>query len=104
MDELLRECSALAAGLREPISCNDVFAAGANLMLSGHTHAGQIWPFNFLVWIKYPLLAGRYEVNGMTLIVCRGAGTWGPPMRLWQPSEMLRIKLRTSHSTTMRAA
>jgi predicted MPP superfamily phosphohydrolase len=78
-----------------PLESNPAAAAGANLMLSGHTHAGQIWPFNFLVRIKYPLLVGRYEVDGMTLIVCRGTGTWGPPMRLWRPSEILRIKLRT---------
>jgi predicted MPP superfamily phosphohydrolase len=68
--------------------------AGAGLMLSGHTHAGQIWPFNYLVQLRYPLLAGRYEIEGMTVIVCRGTGTWGPPMRLWRPSEILRITLR----------
>jgi predicted MPP superfamily phosphohydrolase len=83
-----------------PLELNRAAAAGANLMLSGHTHAGQIWPFNFLVRLKYPLLAGRYEVNGMTLIVGRGTGTWGPPMRLWRPSEILRIKLRTSDAKT----
>jgi predicted MPP superfamily phosphohydrolase len=69
-----------------------------NLMFSGHTHAGQIWPFNYLVRIKYPFLDGRYDVDGMTLIVSRGAGTWGPPMRLWRPSEILRVKLRASDS------
>jgi predicted MPP superfamily phosphohydrolase len=77
-----------------PLAVERVAAAGANLMLSGHTHAGQVWPFNFLVQLKYPRLAGRFEVDGMTLIVCRGTGTWGPPMRLWRPSEILRIKLR----------
>jgi predicted MPP superfamily phosphohydrolase len=70
--------------------------AGADLMLSGHTHSGQIWPFNFLVQLRYPLLAGRYDIDGMTVIVCRGTGTWGPPMRLWRPSEILRITLRTA--------
>ena len=79
---------------------NRASAAGVNLMLSGHTHAGQIWPFNFLVRLKYPMLAGRYEVDGMTLIVGRGTGTWGPPMRLWRPGEILRITLRTSDSKT----
>jgi predicted MPP superfamily phosphohydrolase len=79
-----------------PMETDRAAAAGAQLMLSGHTHAGQIWPFNFLVRMKYPLLAGRHEVAGMTLIVCRGTGTWGPPMRLWHPGEMLRIKLRTA--------
>jgi predicted MPP superfamily phosphohydrolase len=71
-------------------------ASGAGLMLSGHTHAGQIWPFNYLVKLRYPLLGGRYEVNGMQVIVCRGSGTWGPPMRLWRPSEIVRIELRSA--------
>ncbi len=68
-------------------------AAGANLMLSGHTHGGQIWPFGYLVQRVYPLLEGRYDVDGMTVIVCRGTGTWGPRMRLWRPAEILRVKL-----------
>ncbi|MEJ2166981.1 MAG: metallophosphoesterase [Desulfobacterales bacterium] len=68
--------------------------AGASLMLCGHTHGGQIWPFSYLVRRAYPLLAGRYEVNGMPVIVCRGTGTWGPRMRLWHRGEILRITLR----------
>jgi predicted MPP superfamily phosphohydrolase len=69
--------------------------SGAGLMLSGHTHNGQLWPFNYLVGLKYPMLVGRYEVSGMPLIVCRGTGTWGPRMRLWRPGEIIRIKLRS---------
>jgi len=68
--------------------------AGVGLMLSGHTHGGQIWPFDYLVKRAYPLLEGRYEVDGMTVIVCRGTGTWGPRMRLWRASEILRLKLK----------
>ena len=68
---------------------------GVGLMLSGHTHGGQIWPFNYLVRRAYPLLAGQYEVNGMAVIVCRGTGTWGPRMRLWRAGEILRVTLRT---------
>lgn len=67
--------------------------AGVGLMLSGHTHGGQIWPFDYLVRSRYPLLEGSYEVNAMTVIVCRGTGTWGPRMRLWRPSEILRVTL-----------
>jgi hypothetical protein len=67
---------------------------GAGLMLSGHTHDGQIWPFNYLVALQYPFIAGVYEVAGMKLIVGRGTGTWGPPLRLWKRSEILRITLR----------
>jgi predicted MPP superfamily phosphohydrolase len=69
-------------------------ASGAGLMLSGHTHGGQIWPFGLLESGVYPLLAGRYEVDGMPVIVSRGTGTWGPRMRLFAPSEILRITLR----------
>jgi len=67
---------------------------GAGLMLSGHTHDGQIWPFNYLVALQYPFVGGAYEVGGMRLIVGRGTGTWGPPLRLWKRSEILRVTLR----------
>ena len=67
--------------------------AGADLMLCGHTHGGQIWPFDYLVRISYPMLEGRYEVKGMPVIVSRGAGTWGPRMRLWSPGEILYLTL-----------
>ncbi len=77
-----------------PVMADRAAAAGAGLMLSGHTHNGQVWPFTYLVALKYPLVAGRYDVNGMPVIVCRGTGTWGPRMRLWQPSEVVRVKLR----------
>jgi hypothetical protein len=63
-------------------------------MLSGHTHGGQIWPFGYLVRIFYPLVAGRYDVDGMTVIVGRGTGTWGPRMRLWHRGEILKVTLR----------
>jgi len=67
--------------------------AGVGLMFCAHTHGGQIWPFDYLVKLRYPLLEGRYEVNGMTVIVSRGTGTWGPRMRLWSPGEILRVTL-----------
>jgi len=75
--------------------------AGASLMLSGHTHGGQIWPFSYLVRRVYPLLEGRYEVNGMTAIVTRGTGTWGPRMRLWHPGEILRVTLKKKKDSNL---
>lgn len=78
-----------------PWQAEKAAAAGANLMLSAHTHGGQLWPFNYIVRRVYPLLAGRYQVKDMTVIVCRGTGTWGPRMRLWPPGEILRITLRS---------
>jgi hypothetical protein len=67
---------------------------GADLMLCGHTHGGQIWPFNYAVRLAYPLVEGRFSIGPMTLIVSRGAGSWGARMRLWKPGEILRITLR----------
>lgn len=77
-----------------PWQAEKVAKAGVKLMLSGHTHGGQIWPFDYIVRRYYPLLEGRYEVDGMTVIVCRGTGTWGPRMRLWRPGEILHVTLR----------
>ena len=67
---------------------------GVRLMLSGHTHGGQIWPFGELVRLETPYIAGRYEVGAMSLIVSRGTGLWGPRMRLWHRGEILRITLK----------
>ena len=78
-----------------PLLVRDAEARGARLMLSGHTHGGQLWPFTYLSAIPYPFQAGRYEVGGMTLAVSRGTGTWGPPMRLFFRSEIVEVVLRT---------
>ncbi|HLP02028.1 MAG TPA: metallophosphoesterase [Opitutaceae bacterium] len=70
--------------------------AGAGVMFCGHTHGGQIWPFSILVQRRFPLFTGRYEVDGLTLFVGRGTGTWGPRMRLWHPGEILVVRLRAA--------
>jgi predicted MPP superfamily phosphohydrolase len=69
-------------------------ARGVGLMLSGHTHGGQIWPFSYLVQRRFPYLVGQHAIGPMTLLVSRGAGSWGPRMRLWEPGEIVRITLR----------
>ncbi|MEJ2189517.1 MAG: metallophosphoesterase [Acidobacteriota bacterium] len=71
-----------------------VAAGGVGLMLDGHTHGGQIWPFHYLVRRAYPFFAGVRTVGSMTQVVSRGAGRWGPPMRLFARSEIYRITLR----------
>ncbi len=68
---------------------------GVDLMLSGHTHGGQIWPFDYITKRFFPLLEGEYRIYGMTVIVSRGTGTWGPHMRLWSPGEISHITLRS---------
>ena len=67
---------------------------GVGLMLSGHTHDGQIWPFGYLVRLQYRLVGGLYRVGPLQVLVSRGTGTWGPRMRLWQPSEIWVLTLR----------
>jgi len=77
-----------------PMGAEEAAKDGVDLMLSAHTHGGQIWPFSYIVQASFHLLAGEYIVNGMPIIVSRGAGTWGPRMRLWKPGEISRITLR----------
>lgn len=77
-----------------PLEVERAAALGVDLMLSGHTHGGQIWPFGLLVRTAYPRVEGRYRVGGMVLLVSRGTGTWGPPMRLFKRGEITRIVLR----------
>jgi predicted MPP superfamily phosphohydrolase len=78
-----------------PLPSDAVTGAGVDLMLAGHTHGGQIWPFGYLVRQRFLLFDGRYDLGGATAIVSRGAGTWGPRMRLWRPAEILRVTLRS---------
>lgn len=87
------EGSAVMLVSHSPLGVAEAAAAGVRLMFSGHTHAGQIWPFGYLVRLQYPFLGGRYQVGDMTLIVGRGTGFWGPPMRLWRPAEIVLVTL-----------
>ena len=64
-----------------------------DLQLSGHTHGGQIFPFHYLSWQANKYLAGLYDVENYKLYVSRGSGYWGPPMRLFAPSEITEIIL-----------
>lgn len=67
---------------------------GIGLHLAGHTHKGQIFPFNLLVKTVYPKIAGLYDINGMKLYVSQGTNTWGPPMRLGSHSEITVINVK----------
>ena len=68
-----------------------------DLMLSGHTHGGQIFPFGLLVKLDQPYLWGLHEHKpGQQIFVSRGAGYWGPPLRVLAPSEISRIVITTA--------
>jgi predicted MPP superfamily phosphohydrolase len=65
-----------------------------DLQLSGHTHEGQIWPFRYLINLAHRHTAGLHDVGGgRALLVSRGVGTWGPPMRFLSPPEVLFVSL-----------
>jgi predicted MPP superfamily phosphohydrolase len=65
-----------------------------DLQLSGHTHGGQVYPFRYLVALAYPHIAGLYPLaQGSWLYVNRGAGTWGPPIRLLATPEITVVDL-----------
>lgn len=65
-----------------------------DLQLSGHTHAGQLYPFRWLTRLIYPRVAGLYDLPaGGRLYISRGTGTWGPPMRVLAPAEITVIEL-----------
>ena len=72
---------------------NSISSFNYQLMLAGHTHGGQIFPFHLFVKKANQYLSGDYEVNGIKLHVSPGAGTWGPSMRLLAPSEVAVIDL-----------
>ncbi len=76
-----------------PVS--DVKAAGKfDLQLSGHTHAGQIWPFSYFPKAAFPLFNGLYKLSGGSKIyVSPGAGTWGPPVRFMAKPKVSFIEL-----------
>lgn len=66
-----------------------------DLMLSGHTHGGQIFPFGFLVMLQQPFLSGLNAVTAAKQIfVSRGTGYWGPPVRVFAPSEISFLTLK----------
>jgi len=66
--------------------------AGVNLMLSGHTHAGQVWPVNFITSLVYKGLDyGLHKDGDFSLYTTSGAGTWGPPMRTTVRPEIVKI-------------
>ncbi|MFB7241073.1 metallophosphoesterase [Streptomyces populi] len=76
-------------------------AGGIDLQLSGHTHGGQIWPFHHLVRIDQPAVAGLSRHGARTLLyTSRGTGFWGPPFRVFAPSEITLLVLRSPHSPT----
>ncbi|AXX93687.1 metallophosphoesterase [Malaciobacter molluscorum LMG 25693] len=78
----------------QPKYIEEIDTTNIDLILSGHTHGGQIVPFNLLVKLQQPYIKGLHQHNKNTQIyVNKGTGFWGPPMRLGSSAEITYINL-----------
>ncbi|MEM6291485.1 MAG: metallophosphoesterase [Myxococcota bacterium] len=89
-------CDASILLAHQPRSVDAAAAAGYDLQLSGHTHGGQYFPFNLLVYLAQPYVAGLAKHGKMWIYVSRGTGYWGPPMRAGAPHEITLLTLRSA--------
>jgi predicted MPP superfamily phosphohydrolase len=90
--DVTRELVLLA---HQPRAVFEAVTHGVGLQLSGHTHGGQIWPWNYFVRLQQPVVAGLARFSETQVYVSSGTGYWGPPMRLAAPAEITRVTLRT---------
>jgi predicted MPP superfamily phosphohydrolase len=67
--------------------------AGFSLQLSGHTHGGQFFPWNYFVRLQQPFTAGLHRLGELWVYTSRGTGYWGPPKRVGAPSEITHLRL-----------
>ena len=77
----------------QPVLVSEAAARGVDLQLSGHTHGGQMWPFHYVVRMVQPSIAGLSTVDDTQLYVTRGAGFWGPPVRIGAPPDVTVLSL-----------
>ncbi|MGZ8269538.1 MAG: metallophosphoesterase, partial [Burkholderiales bacterium] len=77
----------------QPRSAFAAAQAGFDLQLSGHTHGGQFFPWNFVVRLFHPFTTGLHRLGGLWIYISRGTGYWGPPKRLGAPSEITYVRL-----------
>lgn len=78
----------------QPKMIHQAVAAGVDLQLSGHTHGGQLWPWQFFVRLQQPVVAGLEWFEKTAIYVSSGTGYWGPPLRLGAPAEITELVLR----------
>lgn len=80
----------------QPKSVRMSAPVGVDLQLSGHTHGGQMWPFHLIVRAEQGALQGLSRHGARTwLYMSRGSGFWGPPFRIFAPSEITLLTLRS---------
>jgi predicted MPP superfamily phosphohydrolase len=80
----------------QPVAAHQAAPFGVDLQVSGHTHGGQMAPFNLLVGLQQPVTSGFGNVDGVPVYVTNGAGFWGPPVRVGAPPQVTLVELRTT--------
>lgn len=78
----------------QPFNLKEAVENGVDLQLSGHTHHGQLWPFNYITNAIFELSSGYKKIDNTHFIVSNGYGTWGPPLRLGNRPEILVIDIK----------
>ncbi len=77
----------------QPVQVHEAAKHGVDLQLSGHTHGGQMVPFNAVVRAVQPVVSGYARIDGTQLFVTNGVGFWGPPVRIGAPAEVTLVEL-----------
>lgn len=80
----------------QPLQAFEASEMGVDFQVSGHTHGGQIWPLRYLVPLQQPTVEGLDTIGNTIIYTTRGAGTWGPPVRVAAPPEISMLQLTTS--------
>ncbi len=82
----------------QPVQIHDAVDYGVGLQLSGHTHGGQLWPGPYLAGLANPTVAGLERYGDTQLYVTRGAGAWGPPVRVGAESDITVVTLASKQA------
>lgn len=80
----------------QPVVIDDAVERGVDLQLSGHTHGGQLWPGRYVAALGNPTVAGLERYGDTQLYVTRGAGAWGPPVRVGAPPDVTVVELAST--------
>lgn len=90
------ESRALVLMAHQPKAIFDASKGKVDLQLSGHTHGGQLFPWNYFVKLDQPYVEGLFDHEGTKIYVSPGTGYWGPPMRLGTRAEITCVELLAS--------
>ena len=95
-EELMRgvdpDCPVILMSHQPPMR-NEVVGEGVDILLSGHTHGGQLFPFNWITGIVFETSSGYYRKGRTHVYVSAGAGTWGPPVRIGNVPEVVQLRI-----------